>query len=349
MTPGYHVVAASLVRAIGHEQTVVRAANIAWSLACLVLLLVALNRYAGPWGMLLVVPLLLSPYFNYSAIWLRPDNSAWLMVLGIMVLCLSGPMTTTRLICAGALMAVLVFFRHAHLWCAAVIWAAAFADPSRNTAMRFRKTAYAVIATLPAFAIVLYFYRLWHGLVPPRFKSVEGALPTEHSGWQHVGPNWSVPVIVIGLLGVLSIVFLPVVWKSLRMIWNKHAGKILLCGLIVAIVCTIPPSSQTPLIPNTVGARYSGLWNIAGRLPTIADRSPFMIATCFLGGMVALMWFYLLPVRWRWIMGMAFIAFLAAQIANAEAWQKYYEPYLLMWLPLATVGVMVHHRPVKQD
>jgi hypothetical protein len=82
------------------------------------------------------------------------------------------------------------------------------------------------------------------------------------------------------------------------------------------------------------------LWNVARRLPTFADRSPLVIGLACLGGAILAAWAVVLPRRDRWLFLAAWAGFTVAQAANREAWQRYYEPFVLILFALAAARLI---------
>jgi hypothetical protein len=73
--------------------------------------------------------------------------------------------------------------------------------------------------------------------------------------------------------------------------------------------------------------------------PVIGERSVVIVMLATLGGAVLGWWCAALNRRDRWIFVTAWAAFIAAQTVNTTAWQRYYEPFVLMMLALAAVRV----------
>jgi len=92
------------------------------------------------------------------------------------------------------------------------------------------------------------------------------------------------------------------------------------------------------LIPETsyhFPDRRSGLWRVVGMLPTLAERSPLIVCLAAAGGAVVTLAFMAVGHRERAILAVALFGFVAAQTVNPMIWQRYYEPFLLIWLVLA--------------
>jgi hypothetical protein len=60
-----------------------------------------------------------------------------------------------------------------------------------------------------------------------------------------------------------------------------------------------------------------------------------VIALACIGGAILAAWAVVLPRRDRWLFLAAWAGFTVAQAANREAWQRYYEPFVLILFALA--------------
>jgi hypothetical protein len=158
---------------------------------------------------------------------------------------------------------------------------------------------------------------------------VNGPIPPDHSGWQHEGPNFSVPTMVLAVLGVASTFYAGFLWQSREALARRFA---LVAGgaFVGGIAALVVPSNW-----NDKAGRYSGLWNVSKKFPVFAERSTLMIALAALGGAMIVAWFVALNARDRWIWLATWACFIAAQTANAMAWHKYYEPFCLMMFAIA--------------
>ena len=333
-SPGYHLLLAGLRVAISVSDTGLLLANVA--LACGAAgVVIGWTLRAGRWGPLLAVPLLLSPYFVLGAIYLRPDHAGWAIVFLLTALSLRDRFNATSVLVGGGTLALLVFVRQSHLWCAAPLFMAALLPYGRRVDLK--RAMLMAAACLPAVAVVYAFYRLWGGLVPPRFQTKEGLLPFGHSGWQHEGPNFAVPPMILALLGIAGALYLPAVWRRLAPF--RDAWPMIAVGGLVALVVAV----SVPTTWDDTHGRYSGLWNYTQHAPALAGRSLLIVPLAAAGGAI---WAWLLAslsVRRRWIVGVTLLAFAAAQTANAMAWPKYYEPFVLALT--AMVAAMLWERP----
>jgi hypothetical protein len=139
-------------------------------------------------------------------------------------------------------------------------------------------------------------------------------------------------MFILSLLGGLLLIVLPGIWKKLRKdrtLWTR-VGLMMLIWLPVAV---LPASSWS----ETQG-RYSGLWNLAKHWPVVEDRSVLLVPLSVIGA--GLLGWVLMsqPKRWGVLAGVTISGFILAQTANAMAWQKYYEPFLLIYVLLLVCG-----------
>ncbi len=343
MTPLYHLGQAVVLRVVGgagavaaDHVTLLRLVGAVFGPLMLGVMWVAVGKWTRPaWTALLLMPLALSPYIVDSTVWILPDNMAWTMVAGILALCFArssgGP---RKLAIMGALLAVLVATRQSNIWLAAVVWAWAFvgddrADRSMLAALRgwrsrARPTLAAIAATLPAFALLGYFYVTWGGrLQPPMWDE-----------WYARKWNFSGIPFVLALVGLFSVFYvgflLPTAWRLIR--WRPRA--LLIWGLLAAAVSAIPRSDY-----DMSQGRYGAIWSIADRFPCPMGRSLLLIALAGAGGMALVCWAAALGFRRRWILLAALAAFGATQIKNPWLYQRYAEPLLLMLMTLSAAAI----------
>jgi len=170
----------------------------------------------------------------------------------------------------------------------------------------------------------LVFMHLWHGTTPPSFQ-VRGV-----NNPAVIGPNPAVPATVLALFGLFSIFYLAWLVPALRSVRREHLLAAIVAGLLVGLVLgAIPRTSYSP-----GEGRWSGIWNLIKNVPTYREHSPAMIALSAWGGAMLAASLAALPRRDRWLFAVAFAGFIASQAAGALAWQRYYEPFLLIVLPV---------------
>ena len=191
-----------------------------------------------------------------------------------------------------------------------------------------------VLATLPAFLIVAWFYRLWDGPVPNHY-ALHGE--TRTGSVYMDGGNPAAPAMILSLAALFGVFFLPLAWGRLVDVFRTQPRALLLvaAGTIVGAVLGIAPETTY----DAGAGRWSGIWNLVPRLPAIANRSVLIAALSTAGGTVLSTWLVALGRRDRWLFLATWSVFALAMSTSSMAWQRYYEPFLLMTFALAAVRV----------
>jgi len=329
-TPLWHVVLATVAHVVSDERVALRLVNLLLSLGMYATLAAFLAGRAG-WrrGVALSLPFMASVYVALPGAYLLPDNAAWWVVLGILLLSLS-PASARHLWGASALLVVLVLLRQVHLWAAAMIWTSAMVGPVvADDALLPRPIRPALIrlllsaaATIPALLVVAAFARLWGGVVPPTFQhDVQGGNP-------------AVPAFILAQLALASVPVWPVLMPAWREAWTTRRARLVAAALIGAAIGALVPTDF-----SEEAGRYSGYWAIVRVAPEIGSRSVLLILGSAAGAVTCLLWLTTLPRRTSLIIAAALLAFIAAQSANHYAWQRYHEPFILMLVPILAVCV----------
>lgn len=338
-TPGYHL-ALALVRRGVEDVRLLRLAGSLFTAGLLATLALALSRRTAPaTALVLCLPMVASVYVLPSGVWLLPDNAGWWGVLGVMLVALRPRVGLSTYVLGGTILIALVFVRQIHLWAAAVLWIAAWLgtphapEPASN---RIRRLGAMAAATLPASLLVAGFYLLWGGPTPPSFAQ------------QHAGANPAVPATILAVFGILAVFYLPFVLpragnQQMTTGNRRQALSVLrtpvLAGVVLGLIVGIVPETSY----DYAAGRFSGIWNLVPYLPTFADRSPLMVLLSALGGGLLALWWAALPRRDGAIFLGAWIAFILAHSANAQAWQRYYEPFALLMLAVSTARLAERH------
>lgn len=329
-TPGYHLELA-VVRWLGAGRMFVQLYASFWTVFLIgVLGWIAGNSY-GRAGVFLVLPLVASMYVLFPGIWLLPDNAGWFGVLVLLILALDYPASVRTMLAMGVVLGLLVLVRQVHVWAAALIWIVAWVGDGDdvpgvqgvfgNFGTRSRRLLIGVIAAVPAALILVWFVRMWGGLVPPRFQGA------------HQGPNVATPGFILLQVCVLSVFFAPVLWGRFVGILKSHWSWLLGAAVAGLVVGLVPASGY-----DAEAGRYSGWWNVIGKTPVVGDRSVVFVLGSVGGAVAAVVWGSLVSRRDVWILGVGLVGFVAAQSANHASWQRYHEPMLLM------VGVLILSR-----
>lgn len=344
-TPGYHLVLAAVAKFLSSDIRLLRAVGSLFTVGLLVTIASALTRRIGPRNaVVLCLPLLCSSYVFKAGIWILPENAAWWGLLGTLLIALRAKVDGFMYLAGGCLLAALVFVRQMHLWSAAVLWLAAWlgneaSAPESNRlaaplAGRFGRAATMFLATLPAFVIVACFVRLWGGMVPEHYR-LHGETRTGTVFMD--GGNPAAPAMFLSLFAAFGLFFIHFTWGRVveTVQRNRRALAIILLGSLVGLLIgSVPETSY-----DFAAGRWSGLWNLVNRMPTVANRSPLIVALSTLGGAMVAMWWLVLGHRDRWLFLAMWTVFALAQSFSSMAWQRYYEPFLLMTLALAAARV----------
>lgn len=339
-TPGYHIALAAAAKFVTGDALALRIAASLFTVALIWVFARAVTVRAVRSGVSLLectatcLPLACSMYIVFPGVWLQPDNAGWLGVLVVLLLALRPHFGSREALMGGIVLVLLVLTRQSHVWAASLIWVAAWLNarpPTRDGSLSElfsepeRRTAAALgglLVTIPALVILAYFARIWHGLTPPPFQAQHGS-----------GFNWSTPPFALSLIAGYSIFLGGWLWPGLVRLSRR--------GWIVPTACAAAGVGFALIAPTTFlyEPRSSGLWNVVAFLDrhgmVIAGRtSPLIVVLSGVGAVCAAGWIELVAGRDRWVYVVAVAGFVAAQSANANAWQRYLEPFFLMVLPL---------------
>lgn len=294
-------------------------------------------------GFFRVLPFACSTYVFGAGVWLLPDNAAWLGVLFVLLVAMRPVVSWKTALIGGIGLLMLVLTRQIHIWAASMLWMAAWLGPwmhphsdslFKDIPGRLGRTGLYLLATIPAFAALGYFFWLWGGLVVPRYQNM-------YSGWSP-----ATPAFVLSLLGGFGVFFAGDLVPRLMIAWKAHGRFVLVLVGLGVLVAVVPATSY-----STDDGRFSGLWNIARRFEgflLVAGRTNLLLV-----GMSALGALWLAAIvlsmrlRPRWIVLAGVAGFIAAQSASPMLWQRYNEPFVLMLL--AVVLSKPIHRPEYEE
>ena len=349
-TPGFHLVMAGVYRFATTDLLTLRCVASVFTLGLLATLgglLVDswrdLPRAVWAW------PAAGSLYVVSSGAWLLPDNAAWWALLAVLGIALFRQVGPAAMLVVSPLLVLLVAFRQTQLWVALPLVCTAWLDAkpirgltdvTRWPVRRARRAGWMLLATLPAVAVLAYFVAIWHGLTPPAFQRVEGPTPLWHSGLQHDGLNFAAPALLLSVLGIYGLFF---AWPALGHLPPRRTlARWLAAGAAVGLVAAVisPTSYDFP-------ARASGLWNLTPHFPAPAGRSLLILCTSLLGGMMTGLFCAALTLRDRIVLIATLAGFTLAAIATAIAYQRYFDPFVLLLLPLLCLQIV--RQPVADD
>ncbi len=314
-TPGYHIILATVGRLISDSATALRLTSVVIGTAFVCLVAGWCARRRGVLdGTLLALPLACSLYVLGSAAWLLPDDLAWLLIAVVLMLCCRVESGRSWLALASIALFALVFVRQIQIWVAAPIWVAAWCGANQGP----RRVITAILATLPAFALLGAFILLWHGLVPPRFQT------------SVTGFNIATPAFVLLQYALMIVGFLPWLAPAIVRSWSIHRRTMLLAAIVGLLLAAVPATTTLQ-----DAGRFTGWWGPLGSVPSIAGHTnPIFLVLSPLGAALLTASFLGLPARTRAIFSVATIAFIVASSATFFSWQRYHEPYVLLSLAM---------------
>ncbi|MFU8829298.1 MAG: hypothetical protein ACNA8P_07680 [Phycisphaerales bacterium] len=371
--PGYHAMMATVLRITGGSHDPDRRAPIAPVLVLNLLIGLALvgavyffaAGAAGPWpAFFLCLPIATSKYILGATAFLTTDNLAWLLIAIALGLATFSRARPAHLLGAGLVVAGAVGVRQIMLWGAGpVVLAGLLASPLVRFVPRpllndpnapaddedrpWKPLIFACIGSAIAFALLAVFVVLWGGLVPQASEFVR-----IHAA----GPNLATPAFLLALTGACAVFFVPLIWPEFvgflkRPLADLPALVAIVLGAASAILVKTAPTMDMPRDTQLWKARaYGWLWEIARRTPDVAERSLVIVAGAATGALALLL-------LWRaarragyatnaLILLIALLAFACAQTMNTMAWQRYFEPIVL--IALAWLGAILWPSTWKQ-
>jgi len=342
MTPGFHWVLAGVAKLTGMGDPGLRLFVLVATVAVFSVLGIMLGKRCGVvMGSVLVAPFMASVYVASSSAWMLADNAGWMWVCLLAILALWHSPTARWAVVAGAGLLLAVWTRQSYLFLAAPLWVAAWlkeapggpagSNPLVAIPTRAKNLLPMAVATLPAIALLVYLYRVWGGLVPHEFQG------------QYDGANPSNIALQLVMLGGFSIFFLPALlgvgedgWRRrCRGIIRRAIPWMILSGVLAAAITSFVPTTSNPK-----AGRAGLVWSAADKinlLGPIGDCNPLIVVVATGGGALLVLVLACTPTRQRWVLGALFAGFGIAQGASSEVWQRYHEPFALLFLALATM------------
>lgn len=321
--------------------------------------------------LILIAPLVCSPYVLQSAIWLLPDNLAWgLVCLVLCLLCVmvdrashsreqASAISIARLwrllALLGITLVILVLARQIHIWIAGVIWAALWMIGAiaarfsldrpalRDSGLVHLRDVLGGSKGLIDLKVLRASITWWMiGL----FISIPAALamlwfyrlwngqlvPPGFEGWYPKKTQWATMGFALGLLGVYGVFFIGWWMRGLALLWRSDRLWILIGAGAGFLAAGLP---QT-YVDNQMG-RFGGIWSLIDLGPTIAGREIALLTLSTLGGVVCVSLLRLVRRPVRWVLLAALAGFVAAQSQSWQLWQRYHEAYWLMWIMITIV------------
>jgi hypothetical protein len=344
-SPGYHALMAAVAQVWPDEYQLLamRALNaLIGSLLPVWCFIVARRFTSATRALALSLPVALDSYVLGGSAYLTTDNAGLLLALIAVGICVGWPVRGWRLLAAGVAATLAVATRQVHLWAAGAPMVAALAalPQARRLAPAFARRwveragdtpgARTIIAGATALAapvlVVAIFATLWGGLVPPAYAQLHNS-----------GPNPAAIPFAFSLAAVIGIA-LSLVGTPL---WRADAwrSRLALWLALAALASALVTPTTFQMKERALGWLWHGVW----MSPDIMERSLLITLLAPLGGAVVGMLASAASRRGRGlpaaILLVSLAAWLAAQSMNSMAWQRYFEPILLITLAwLAAMG-----------
>ena len=293
----------------------------------------------------IVLPFAASMYVFASGTWILPDNTAWFFVLSLLLLALHPRFTPRHLLLGGILLTVLTCTRQIHFWTSGLLIAAAWLSipthDTPSTPLPHTRTGFigavrstlldhlgrrcvlaslALLAILPAALMIIWFFGLWGGLVPPTFQL------------QYHMSNPAGPTFLLAVTGFVSCFFAG--WTLPRVIlsFTKHTPA-MIAAAVLSLILAFAPVTTAGSSADYFAGRRTGLWDIAAKVPTLAHHtSLFIAALTLIGGLTVGAYIARWNARSAIIILCAFLGYGLAMAQGGELWQRYAEPFALMLL-----------------
>lgn len=325
-TPGLHLVVAVFARLVSDDRAAIEAFASLFSLAMVLAVYWLIRRFAGPWlAFVLTLPVLLSHYVLQSAAWLNTDNAALLFIvltLGVALTIAERGARRRDLALGGLFVLVGAGIRQLALWAAGpFVFAAAVAGGVlERRRPELRLPALALLASLPAVALLAYLVARWGQLTPPVVAGQSGT-------------SFAALPFTLAVVGVFGPFFAACVAGR----EDLRGRAPLLAAAGGALLAFAVPTNHDDSPPH--GRRTGGgIWELAERVPDVAQRSFAIAALAAVGGAV-------LVVLWRaaarnGMQRQAAVVLVAvgclavAQAGAIRTYQRYFEPPLLICLAL---------------
>lgn len=265
---------------------------------------------------LALAPLLLSPYFWESALWMLTDAAALLFAFAALALLLRrGPMDGLGCVSAGLLLAAAVATRQTYVWslvpAMAVIWYQHRESGSGTRLLRVLAVA------APALIVLAGLVALWHGFLPPRFHEMNAA-----------NRSWLSPTYCAA---VAAVFFVPISLATYGR-GRPRLSTTLGVGAAVALPALVWTSSATAGSDNS---RRGGLiWESVAHTPLVDGRSPLLVLLAFAGGCSICHVVAVLDRAVGILVVAGFAGISATMTVGGQLYQKYFE------MPVAALALM---------
>lgn len=318
-TPGYHVLIAVFAKTITQNVIFLKLISSLISAAFIGVFAGLLHRKASRLQTIfLLLPMIFSLYFFPDGVWLVPDNLAWLTVAALLILTATTSPGATYYIAATLLLPLAVFIRQPNIWLASIPWATGLSSLLFSPTPKQKKIVHGgmtIVITIPAFLVLFYFYTTWNGLVPPTVQ-----------GRHERALSYCVPAFFLSIFFIYSVFYISFVIDAMKKIITPRAYSWIITGGLLGFLAAVIPATDY----NYEAGRFSGFWNFVRVAPVIGQTSILLTITSTLGGTLFFSWLLLLKKKFRLILFLAALAFVAALIPNALVLERYFSCFVFI-------------------
>ena len=242
---------------------------------------------------------------------------------------------------AGAAVAT----RQIHVWVAAPVAAAcllasplrrfapAWMRPERSEPARPAMVAVAIVAGGAPLAVLAWFVWLWGGLMPPAYVDLH-----------NTGVNEATFAFAFAMAGGLGVFLAPAALIERRDLTRPVSLALAGAGLLAATL----PATDYALKHRAFGA----LWRIVELTPAIGGRSLVLVVGAVVGGLVLGALWSAADRRGRGpisaLLLLSALGWALAQSFNSMAWQRYFEPFLLVLLAWLVANARPSDAPAQR-
>jgi len=332
-SPLYHVIVAIFSRLFGltESQAQFVASIFAAGLAALVVWYAASIKKPSL-GALAAAPLLLSPYFWQSALWMLNDAAALLFCLAAFIVTLrQRPAKGRSQLAIGFLLAAAIATRQSYIWCLAptaittIYVMQGYSTPAKMAAI--------ARIVCPGLATISALVLLWNGVAPPNFQeSNAGTL-----SWTGIPYTFA----------VCSIFFFPVLVSINSKFWKLRRPLIpIAAGIAVSIFAFIFRSDATH--PPDSSRRGSLVWNAVDHAPVVADRSLLLAFMAFVGAYAVYGVLINVDRKTAILVGVAIASLAVTMVATGRLYQKYFELPITALILISIVTLAVNGKIIRR-
>jgi hypothetical protein len=263
---------------------------------------------------LAAAPLLLSPYFWESSLWMLTDDAAILFALAALITLMSG-MTTRNQLTTGLLVAGAIATRQNFVWLLAPA-CATYLYELRFHPVPVRAAAIARVSAPGAITLAVL-VSLWKGLTPTLGKGNAATQSlTSVSFAFAVAAIFAIPILLATLTK-------PHVRGRIPVDVRGRIPVAVTVGMAAAMPAVIFTSSATTKPDDS--RRGGVIWSAVSVFPDVANRSPLLAALAFVGGFASTILYFMLTRRIAILLATSLMSVAIVTSAGAQLYQKYVE------------------------